>query len=304
MTLVEGGAPTDIGISKAALALLQDDRLIPGASPTGEYRLHPDFSSLRRGPIRGHINMYGEFRERDGSKAALCPRTQLIRAVELAARQDLRFLFGFEIEFVLMERIRTDQEYRRLPNLGHAWSVSRYFADPKVADLLRHIVDELAVMGIYVEQAARRERAGPVRARTAAAAAAGGGRHAPPHAGGHCRRGHGGRAEVHTASQALRGSCGTASHVHMSIASPQGSQPEVYESFLRRHPAAHARPRRPHLQQRGQLPPLQDGCWAGGRWVGWGTQNRETPLRKIEDSHWELKMFDGLANPTSRSRPC
>ncbi len=73
MTLVEGGAPTDIGISKAALALLQDDRLIPGASPTGEYRLHPDFSSLRRGPIRGHINMYGEFRERDGSKAALCP---------------------------------------------------------------------------------------------------------------------------------------------------------------------------------------------------------------------------------------
>lgn len=34
-----------------------------------------------------------------------------------------------------------------------------------------------------------------------------------------------------------------------------------------------------------------------GRWVTWGTQNRETPLRKIEDSHWELKCLDGLANP-------
>lgn len=33
------------------------------------------------------------------------------------------------------------------------------------------------------------------------------------------------------------------------------------------------------------------------RWVTWGTQNRETPLRKIEGSHWELKCIDGLANP-------
>lgn len=29
----------------------------------------------------------------------------------------------------------------------------------------------------------------------------------------------------------------------------------------------------------------------------WGTQNRETPLRKIEGSHWEFKCLDGLANP-------
>ena len=28
-----------------------------------------------------------------------------------------------------------------------------------------------------------------------------------------------------------------------------------------------------------------------------GTENRETPLRKIEDSHWEIKVLDGLANP-------
>lgn len=33
------------------------------------------------------------------------------------------------------------------------------------------------------------------------------------------------------------------------------------------------------------------------RWVTWGTQNRETPLRKIQDSHWEFKALDGLANP-------
>ena len=38
------------------------------------------------------------------------------------------------------------------------------------------------------------------------------------------------------------------------------------------------------------------GIWAGGEWIGWGTQNRELPLRKIEPGHYELKMVDGMAN--------
>lgn len=41
---------------------------------------------------------------------------------------------------------------------------------------------------------------------------------------------------------------------------------------------------------------MVDSFWAGGRWVTWGTQNRGAPLRKCEDSHWEMKTFDGLAN--------
>lgn len=42
---------------------------------------------------------------------------------------------------------------------------------------------------------------------------------------------------------------------------------------------------------------MVDGFWAGGRWVAWGTQNRETPLRKCDNGHWEFKALDGLANP-------
>jgi glutamine synthetase len=41
---------------------------------------------------------------------------------------------------------------------------------------------------------------------------------------------------------------------------------------------------------------MADGCWAGGRWVTWGFQNRETALRQIENSHFEIKVLDGLAN--------
>ncbi|KAI1262709.1 glutamine synthetase [Xylariaceae sp. FL1019] len=34
-----------------------------------------------------------------------------------------------------------------------------------------------------------------------------------------------------------------------------------------------------------------------GKWVGWGTDNRDLPVRKIGDSHWEFRMMDSTANP-------
>lgn len=67
ITSLEEGKPVDIGITKACLGLLQNDWMSPGTSASGEYRLHPDFSSLKTGPIPGHFSMYGDFREKDGS---------------------------------------------------------------------------------------------------------------------------------------------------------------------------------------------------------------------------------------------
>ncbi len=36
---------------------------------------------------------------------------------------------------------------------------------------------------------------------------------------------------------------------------------------------------------------------ATGAWIGFGTQNRDLPVWKIGDRHWELRMMDGTANP-------
>ncbi|KAL1878783.1 hypothetical protein VTK73DRAFT_7540 [Phialemonium thermophilum] len=300
MSLLEEGKSTDIGITKAALGLLQNDTPVTGVTPTGEYRLHPDFSSLKTGPIAGHISMHGEFRERDGSRVPLCPRSLLQRAVETGAEHGLTFLLGFEIEFLLLERVEGGgllTHYSTLTTDGHAWSVSRSVADPKVAALLRDMVATLDDMGIYVEQVHAESATGqfelilpplpPVEAvdtllhsrevMSALATEAGF------------------RMSLHP--KPFVDACGTASHVHLSISSPQGQRAEVYESFyagILKHlrgitaftyssPASYER--------------LLDSCWAGGRWVTWGTQNRETPLRKIEGSHWELKAMDGLANP-------
>ncbi|KUI74402.1 Protein fluG [Cytospora mali] len=296
ITLLEEGRSADIGITKACFGLLQHDWIAPGFTASGEYRLHPDFSSLKGGPIPGHFNMQGDFREQDGSEVLLCPRTQLSRAQELGAREGLSFLVGFEIEFLLLQR--TDSGgYETLTNDGHSWSLSRFYSDPKIPKLLADIVKALESMEIFVEQVHAESAPGqfelvlpplpPVQAvdtllhtreLIAAMATAAGYKFTLypkpfPHA------------------------CGTAAHAHISISSAGGKKKEVYEpfyagvlkhlraitAFTYSNPASYMR--------------LADGVWAGGRWVTWGTQNRETPLRKIQDSHWELKCLDGLANP-------
>lgn len=35
---------------------------------------------------------------------------------------------------------------------------------------------------------------------------------------------------------------------------------------------------------------------ATGQWIGWGTQNRDMPVRKIEAGHFEVRVLDGTAN--------
>ena len=306
MSLLYDGKSTDIGITKAVFGMIQNDLLMPGICATGEYRLHPDFSSLKKGPIEGHVSMYAEFREKSGARVSLCPRSLLQRAVEFGAGNNLTFLLGFEIEFLLVERLEKPAasangtapiRFGTLITDGHAWSASRYFADAKVSRLLRDIVSTLEDMGIFVEQLHAESATGqfelvlppypPIEAvdtllhtrdvMCALATAAG--------------------FKMTLHPKPFAHACGTASHAHMSISSPGGSRPEVYESFyagVLKHlrgitaftysnPASFER--------------VVDGAWAGGRWVTWGTQNRETALRKVEDSHWELKSMDGLANP-------
>lgn len=40
-----------------------------------------------------------------------------------------------------------------------------------------------------------------------------------------------------------------------------------------------------------------DEHWNSPHWIGWGTDNRVTPLRKCEEGCWEFRLLDGLPNP-------
>ncbi|KAI0395772.1 glutamine synthetase [Xylariaceae sp. FL0594] len=294
----------EFSVSSATLGILPNDTLIPQIVATGEYILRPAWSSLKPGPAAGHASCFGSFLEPDGSEAALCPRTTLQKIVQLAAARGLEFLLGFEIEFVVLERTRAGkgpEKYRKLQNDGHSWAIARPLADWGNPDSFATAIDEILTAldqaGIAVRQFHTEGAPGqyelvlpplpPVEScdtllytRQVIESVA-------------ARYGY--RATLHP--RPFEDSFGNASHAHLSIVSSGGDTRAVYESFyggilksLRAiialtygHPTSYER--------------MVDSIWAGGRWTTWGTQNKQTPLRKCKDSHWEIKVLDGLANP-------
>jgi glutamine synthetase len=295
LALLQNNETLNIGIIRAAFGLLQNDTIIPGLAPVGEYRLHAVFSTLRPGPYQGYAFVQGEFREADGSQVALCPRTLLRRTLETSKTQGLEFLVGFEIEIVFMTKY--EGSHIPIPGTGgHAWSSARALHGNNILKMLEEIYDTLASSAIYLEQWHPESSSGqyefilpplpPLEAVDTLL---------------HAREiiqtvvaGYDMRATLYP--KPFPNMAGTASHVHLSISSPNGSSKEVWEPFyagVLKHLKAilaftYSNP--------SSYDRMGDGCWAGGRWVAWGFQNRETALRQIENSHFEIKVLDGLAN--------
>ena len=297
LSLLETNQHLLVGITKACLGLLQNDHLIPEVTATGEYKLRAILSSLRPGPQEGYASVQGEFREHNGLHVEICPRSVLRRRVQEAKSHGLEFLVGFEIEIVFMSRVSPEQKHGVPPGYGgHAWSSARALHGNDRLNMLTEIYDTLASAGIYLEQWHPEGATGqyefilpplpPLEAVDTLL---------------HAR-------EIITsvaAKYSLRATLypkpfpdqpGTASHVHISICSPDGDDPEIYEAFYAgilghlRSIVAFT------YSNAASYDRMADGCWAGGRWVAWGTQNRETALRKVAGSHWEIKVVDGLAN--------
>ncbi|KAI0179527.1 glutamine synthetase/guanido kinase [Hypoxylon sp. FL1284] len=322
------GKPMVISVAKAGLGLLQTDMLIPQMNASGMYTLRPDWSSLKPGPAPGHVSCFGDFfTQPDGASSAgeeeeeeepMCPRAVLRRTLDRAAsRHGLSFLLGFEVEFVVMERnpdAASVDRYLPLRNDGHAWSMARALADwgggsssgGFTAVAAGELLDALDDAGIAVEQF--HPEAAPGQYELVLAAL-------PPLEACdsllHARQvlesvaaRHGFRVTLHPKPFGAA-ACGSASHMHMSLSSSPASSPSdavsvgpaVYEPFYA-GVLGHLRAlvafaySNPTSYQR-----MVDSFWAGGRWVTWGTQNKEAPLRKVAGSHWEVKVIDGLANP-------
>ncbi|KAH8671467.1 glutamine synthetase [Xylariales sp. PMI_506] len=307
ISLLEKGKPVSISITKASMGLLQVDMMIPQINASGMYTAEIDWSSLRLGPAPGHASVFCEFKEPDGSASGLCPRTQLRKVLSRSSDHGLEFLVGFELEFLVVERnpnyhpVLDPEQYRTLRNDGHAWSMARAIADTgrpgsfnSAAD---EILDGLEAAGIEIEQFHPESAPGqyeivlpplpPLQACDALL-------HARQIVEATAAR-NGFRVTLHPKPFAT--GCGSASHAHVSVSSGGGDSPGVYEHFyagvLRHLPGLIAIAySNPVSYER-----MVDSFWAGGRWVCWGTENKEAPLRKCEASHWEIKTLDGIANP-------
>ncbi|KAI1438342.1 hypothetical protein GGR50DRAFT_641113 [Xylaria sp. CBS 124048] len=309
-TALEKSQRFTLSITEASLGILPNDHLVPGVTATGTYTLLPDWSSLKSGPAPGHASCYANFLGEDDSLATLCPRGILSRAVEKAAAADLTFLVGFELEFTVLQRagaVTSEDEqwdpapkYEMLNNDGHAWSMARalasWGADNSFGTVADEIITNLEKCGINIEQFHAEAAPGqyelvlppltPLEAcdtllhtRQIVESAA-------------ARRGF--RVTLHPRPF---GGIGNGCHAHISITSEKGDHPSVYERFyggILEHFQAIFAFTNSHLTSYERS---VDGLWAGGRWITWGTQNKETPLRKCQDSHWEVKVLDGIANP-------
>ncbi|GAW17389.1 hypothetical protein ANO14919_068460 [Xylariales sp. No.14919] len=301
-TALSNGDAYTITITKACLGLLPNDFTVPGVTGTGVYVLSPDWETLKAGPAPGHLSCYASMLEEDGSVARLCPRGILRRATAHAAQAGLTFKVGFEMEFTVLERTGDSvQKYRKLSSDGHAWSMARSLASWGTEGSFNTAADEilqaLENIGIEVEQF--HPEGGPGQYEIVL----------PPQTPLeacdillHTRQivesaaaRHGFRVTLHP--RPFPPGIGNGSHAHMSITSENGDHPSTYERFyggiLAHFPAIFAFTN----SHQTSYERMVDGLWAGGRWVTWGTHNKETPLRKCKDSHWEVKVMDGIANP-------
>ena len=298
LAMLQDEGSLNVGITKASLGLLQNDAIIPGESATGEYRLHGDLSSLKSGPSEAYATIQGDFREDDGSPAVLCPRSVLRRALLESKLHGLEFQMGFEIEVVFLARTSEKNGKSRYTTIadsaGHAWSSARALHDGNILKMVEEIDETLCKAGIYLDQWHPESSSGQyefvlsplppleavdtlIHAREIICTVAA--RYSI-------------RATLHPKPFPMM--AGTAAHAHISISSPNAIN--VYESFYAGI-LAHLRAICAFTYSNAaSYDRVKDGCWAGGTWVAWGNQNRETPLRKIEGSHWELKCLDGLAN--------
>ena len=285
-----------IGITKGVLGLLQIDEAAPGFGATGEYNLCPDHNSLRKG-VRGNTAIVQcEFREGDGTQVAICPRTILRKQIEKATSNDMSFLVGSEIEVVFL-RAHFDSDvpqYSQRPvnTGGHNWSSARALQGDSILDMLETIVDVFERTGIELQQFHSESSPGqyefilaplpPLQAIDTLIAA----REIISNIASNVDL----RATLFP--KPATKSCGTGAHLHLSI-EPATHWKPFYAGVLKHLRAIAAFT----YSNEASYERVQDGVWAGGTWCAWGTQNRETPLRRIEGSHFEIKCIDGLANP-------
>jgi glutamine synthetase len=283
-----------IAVTKGCTGILQNDGLTPVVNTTGQILIEPDLRSLRRTHKKDSLvaaTVLSYWRSKDGTPLDECPRHSLESLISnLQYNYDTTLLCGFEIEVTFLSRsTNADQPYEPLTKT-HAWSTlspEQWLQLPFLAE----IVLSLEEMGIDIQQFHAESGLGQyefvlppqpplaavdtlIQARQVIAQIA---------------AVHGLRATLHP--KPFEG-IGTAAHAHMSLHPPDRDM-QFFVGGVLRHLASLCTFTMPEAESYGRV---VDDHWCGGTWVSWGTQNRETPLRRIEDGRWEIRCLDGTAN--------
>ncbi|RVD85521.1 uncharacterized protein DFL_003842 [Arthrobotrys flagrans] len=290
-----------VGVTKASLYILVNCMMVEGANACGEDRLVPDFTSIRLHPHQrngqgrpNHATVMCWMQDPDSHKTIpLCPRGILKNALARASNAGLsNFKVGFEIEFCIFKQSDLD-EGRVVPiTTHHTWTTSRSL-QTKALDILEEIDQKLSEAGIEIEQFHSESAQGQYEIAISPLQpmqAVDGLIYTREVIQWVCAK-YGYRASL--LPKPFDNECGTASHVHMSF-KPIEKQWNFFAGLLENMRALNA----VILGGEISFERIVPGAWAGGVWACWGRQNREAPLRLVEEdkAHWEIKAVDGIAN--------
>ncbi|GFF49316.1 protein fluG [Aspergillus udagawae] len=292
-----------ITIPEVALILGPGDIIPEDGSPaSGKFWLRPDFDTVycQPGSNGTRAVIMCDFVDDEGTPTWKCARSQL-RALEetLVSELECSALVGFEIEVMFMRVEKSDGVVRfSMANYEHSWS-SMTAEDESMLEMLETIARKLAMADVPLEQFHAEAAPGQwefvlpparpiqaadmlIRAReTIKRVATSFGYHATVYSR---------PSPVHP---------GNGGHVHLSVSSVGESENWVRkaESFfagiMSHMPAIMAF----SLPQDISYSRVAAGIWSGGEYACWGWENKEVPLRRIEENHFEFKLADGLANP-------
>lgn len=285
-----------VTVVQAALGLLQNDFRCPGFPARLSYNLYPIFQSLRLGSRKGYATLQCEFREEDGQEVLICPRTVLRKQVDWASAHGMNLLIGFEIEVVFTSPKVVNGAFRYgetpVNDGGHAWSTARALHRDDIMDILETIHTKFEAAGIDLQQMHTESCPGqyefvlgplpPLEAVDTLLSA----REIISSITANASL----RATLHP--KPVPAAAGTGAHFHISV-TPVDNWGSFYAGILKHMRAIAAFT----YSNDASYERVVDGAWAGSTWIAWGTQNRETPLRRVEGSHFEVKCIDGFSNP-------
>ncbi|KAI9710578.1 MAG: hypothetical protein M1820_002714 [Bogoriella megaspora] len=308
-------------ITTGAFGILQNDTPTPACNTTGTMYVEPDLSTrcLNNISSPSAATILAYWRDETGSPHPACPRglceTLLSR---LSTTHNISLAHGFEIEIVFMWRSQppsasTPPSYNPLTTTS-AWSTLRPSTQPIVLSLLDSINKALSSRGIHLQMLHAESSPGqfefvlpPLPALSAITTLI------------HTRQIISSVADSHGLLSTLHpkpypAAAGTASHIHASLnpsSSSSSSNPDLltgvdsqtnkrfWVSGVLKHLRAISAFTLPISESYARV---ADDTWSGGRWIAWGTQNRETPLRRIAPSpmgdaeRWEVRCVDGIEN--------
>lgn len=293
-----------ISIAQGNTGKLQNDTLTPVVNTKGQIYIEPDLRSLRRAhdkdPLKA-ATVLSYWRSEDGRPLPSCPRNNLeLLITDLQYKHNTTLQVGFEVEVTFLSRDkplnpfnsqRPQQIYEAVTNI-HAWSTltpTQWLQTPMLAEIATSLSD----MGIDLQQFHAESGPGQykfilppaspllavdtlIQTRQVIAQIA---------------ALHGLRATLHPKPFGEKGAS-SAAHAHISLQPPTRDMDFFVGGVLRHLPALCAFTM-PDADSYGRP---ADNQSSGSTWVCWGTQNRECPLRRVEDGRWEIRCLDGLAN--------